>query len=152
VDLRRAQPRPTFAACLGLRLLQAHVIIAYTASGVEKAHGEQWWNGEAIWRAVVGMGDSTIECSFLAAIPWLTKILCWTTLLLEAGVALFVWRPRLRKTWLVGIVGMHLGIAVMLGQWSFSATMIVFDVAAFGIRPRPRQSHMIRELHRSASR
>jgi hypothetical protein len=65
-------------------------------------------------------------------IPWLAQGLCWLTLLLEAGVIAFVWHPRLRRLWLVGIVGMHLNIALLMNLWTFSATMIVFDVAAFG--------------------
>lgn len=128
--------RPSFGAWLGLRILQLHVCIIYTSSGVEKALGEQWWNGESIWRAVMGAPlGSPIDCSFIAAVPWLAVGLCWSTLLLEAGVIVFVWHPRLRKLWLVGIVGMHVGIAVVLGLWTFSATMIVFDVTAFGFRP-----------------
>jgi hypothetical protein len=129
---------PSFEAWLGLRILQLHVCIIYTASGLEKALGEQWWNGEAIWRAVMGAPlDPPIDCSFLASVPWLATGLCWLTLLLEAGVVLFVWHPRLRMLWLVGIVGMHLNIALLMNLWTFSATMIVFDVAAFGLDPQP---------------
>jgi hypothetical protein len=136
----RGHARPTFGAWLALRILQLHVCIIYTASGVEKALGEQWWNGEAIWRAVMSAPiDPPIDCSFLATIPWLAKALCWMTLLLEAGVVAFVWHPRLRKLWLIGIVGMHLNIALLMNLWTFSATMIVFDVAAFGVAPRHRE-------------
>lgn len=126
--------RTNFGAWLGLRILQLHVCIFYTASGVEKALGEQWWNGEAIWRAIMGAPlDGPFDFSFLANLPWLSKTACWLTLLLEAGIVLFVWHPRLRILWLMGIVGMHLGIALILGLWTFAATMIVFDVAAFGV-------------------
>jgi hypothetical protein len=135
----RVTAAPTFAAWLALRVLQVHVCIIYTAAGVEKALGEQWWNGEAIWRAVMGAPfDSPLDCTFLATVPWLARVACWMTLLLEASVLAFVWHPKLRRLWLVGIVGMHLGIGVMLGLWTFSATMIVFDIAAFGIPSRSR--------------
>lgn len=138
----RVRDEPVFAAWLGLRVLQAHVCVVYTTSGVKKATGTDWWNGEAIWRAVMGTPDCLIDCSFLATVPWLAKALCWTTLLLEAGVIAFVWHPRLRKLWLVGIVGMHSGIALCMGLWTFSATMIVFDIAAFGlIRGSPAHRH-----------
>jgi hypothetical protein len=30
---------------------------------------------------------------------------------------------------------MHVGIALVLGLWTFSATMIVFVLAAFGVAP-----------------
>lgn len=115
-DAERGDVEPTFGAWLGLRILQLHVCIIYTASGFEKAIGEQWWNGEAIWRAVMGAPlESPIDCTFLTYVPWLSQVLCWMTLLLEGGVVAFVWHPRLRKLWLVGIVGMHVGIAVVLG-------------------------------------
>jgi hypothetical protein len=128
----------TFGAWFGLRILQLHVCIIYTASGVEKATGDRWRSGEAIWRAIMGApAGSPIDCSFLADVPWLCKGLCWMTLLLEAGIVAFVWHSRLRRFWLWGIVGMHLGIALVLGLWTFSATMIVFDVAAFGLSAQP---------------
>ena len=58
------------------------------------------------------------------------------TLLLETGAVGFVWHPRLRRVWLVGVVGLHLGIALLLNLWTFSATMIVFDLAAFAFAPQ----------------
>ena len=124
----------SFEAWLGLRVLQVHVCIAYVASGVEKAMGPQWWNGEAIWRAIMSPHDGAgpVDFSFLADMPWLAQMLCWMTLMLEAGVPFFIWHRRTRTLWLAGIVGMHLGIAIVMNLWTFSAVMIVFDVAAFG--------------------
>ena len=101
----RAPGTPSFEAWLGLRILQLHVCIIYTASGIEKALGEQWWNGEAIWRALTGMHRGPIDFSVLATAPWLAQGLCWATLVLEAGVIGMVWHPKLRKVWLVSIVG-----------------------------------------------
>ena len=130
----------SFEAWLGLLVLQLHVCIAYVASGVEKAMGPQWWNGEAIWRAIMSPHDgaSPIDFSFLADMPWLAQMLCWMTLLLEAGVPFFIWHRHTRILWLTGIVGMHLGIAIVMNLWTFSAVMIVFDVAAFGGSPHRR--------------
>ena len=143
----------SFMAWLGLRILQLHVCIFYTASGVEKALGQQWWSGEAIWRAVMNapLGGSPIDCSFLANVWWLARGLCWMTLLLEAGVVAFVWHPRLRRVWLAGIVGLHLGIALMLNLWTFSATMIVFDLAAFGFRPPELRHSFPEEAHKGVN-
>ncbi len=136
----RVRGAPTFDSWLGLRILQLHVCIIYLASGVAKSLGEQWWNGEAVWRAVMSSPlDGPIDCSFLATVPWLAKGLCWMTLALEAGVVAFVWHPRLRKLWLLGIVGMHMSIALLMNLWTFSATMIVFDLAAFAVNGVPPQ-------------
>lgn len=81
----------------------------------------------------MGTYHSLIDCSYLATVPWLAQALCWTTILLEAGCVLFVWHLRIRKLWFAGLVGMHLGIALAVNLWTFSATMVVFDIAAFGI-------------------
>jgi len=133
-DVRGSKTADEFSiwSWLGLRVLQVHTCIMYTASGIEKAMGEQWWNGEAVWRAIMGAPfECSIDCSFLAYVPWLAKVAGWTTPLLEAGVVAFMWHRRLRRLWLVCIVGMHLGIAVLIGLWAFSAVMIVYDVSAF---------------------
>ncbi len=132
----RVAPGPSFQAWFGLRMLQLHVCIIYVACGVEKAVGTAWWSGEALWQALMTSYYGPVDCSILASAPWLAQGLGWMTLLLEAGVILFVWHPRARLVWVVGIVGMHLGIAVLMSLWTFSAIMIVFDVAAFGIPPR----------------
>jgi hypothetical protein len=134
----RVRGEPSFEAWLGIRMLQVHICIAYTATGVEKALGEQWWNGEAIWLAVMCWSNDFVDGSFLANAPWFAQPLGWMTLLLEAGVLLFIWHPRTRQVWLVGVVGMHLGIALLMNLWTFSAVMIVFDVAAFGVPARAR--------------
>jgi hypothetical protein len=130
--------RPSFEAWLGLRVLQLHVCIAYTASGVEKALGAQWWNGEALWLAVMGWNNGLVDWSLLAGVPWLPRVLGWMTLLLEAGAVLFVWRPLTRRVWLAGMIGLHLGIAIVMNLWTFSGVMIAFDVAAFGVPARRR--------------
>lgn len=140
---------------LGLRTLQVHLCVAYFASGLEKMLGQQWWGGEAVWRAATGADDALVDCSFLAAVPWLAQATCWLTLLLEAGCPLFVWHPQARRLWLVGIVGMHVGIALTLNLWMFAATMIVFDVAAFGVKAQlevERASSSSTNFERSSSR
>jgi hypothetical protein len=128
----RESANPSFGAWLGLKVLQTHVGIAYAASGIEKGLGEQWWNGEAVWRAAMSVHDPRFDYSFVATVPGLALAACWMTLLLEAGAIAFVWRPLPRRIWLIGITLMHLGIAVLMNLWAFSALMIVFDVVAFG--------------------
>jgi hypothetical protein len=115
-----------------LRLLQLHVCIVYLAAGLSKARGEQWWNGEAIWRAVLQPEYCSFDMGWLANVPWLAVLASWGTLLVEIGYAAFIWPRRTRPIWLLGAVAMHLGIGVFMGLWLFSAAMIVLNVAAFG--------------------
>lgn len=116
---------------LSLRVLQLHLCLVYMSTGLEKSMGVQWWNGEAIWRSVMQMQYGQYEMSWLANWPWVAKIACWGTLLLEIAYPVMIW-TRWRGWWLSGIVLMHLGIAVMLGLQLFAAIMILFNLSAFG--------------------
>ena len=128
----RVSSAPSADARLGLRLLQIHLCIVYLSSGLLKASGSQWWNGEAMWRALMRPDFGQLEFSWLASVPWLAAMACWATLLVEIGYAFLIWPGRSRRVMLAAVIGMHAGIAVLMGLWTFSAVMIVLNVAAFG--------------------
>jgi hypothetical protein len=134
----RTSGEPSAAARLGLRLLQLHLCVVYLSSGIEKASGEQWWNGEAIWRALQWPDMAFFNFNWLAEVPWLALLICWGTLLVEIGYAFFIWPRWTRKLCLLATVGLHVGIAATMGLVFFSAVMIVFNVAAFGFSAEPR--------------
>ncbi len=127
----------SFEAKIGLRVLQLHLCIVYLSSGIEKIRGEQWCNGEAIWRAVMRPRFAMFDLSWLAAYPTMAMLAGWATLAIEIGYAFFVWPQRTRRLWALATIGMHLGIAVVLGLWSFSAVMIVLNIAAFLVPATP---------------
>jgi hypothetical protein len=108
-------------ARLALRVLQLHLCIVYLSSGIEKASGAQWWNGEAIWRALMRPDLSIFNITWLASVPWVAKLAAWGTLAVELGYAILVWPRWTRKPMALATIGMHAGIAVTLGLVSFSA-------------------------------
>lgn len=134
---------PTAWARIALRVLQVHLCVVYFASGIEKASGTQWWNGEAIWRAVMRPGLGQFDLSWLASVPWLAMLLCWGTLLVELGYAFLVWPGRTRKLMVLATIGMHAGIAVMMGLVSFAGVMIVLNAAAFLVPANPRKEESV---------
>lgn len=133
----RAPPGPTPGARLSLRVVQMHLCAVYLASGVEKACGEGWWNGEAIWRALMLPEYRRFDFSFLAAHPWMAAAAGWGVLLVEMGYPIFMWSRRTRRLWVLVTAAMHLGIAMLMGLEVFGAIMIVLNVAAFGVTARP---------------
>ena len=133
----RVSGTPSADARLGLRLLQLHLCIVYLSSGVLKASGQQWWNGEAIWRALMRPDFGQLDCAWLASAPWLAALACWATLFVELGYAALIWPRCTRRAMLAAVIGMHVGIAVMMGLWAFSAVMIVLNLAALGIDATP---------------
>jgi hypothetical protein len=137
VDRWGRPDEPTWESGLALRVLQLHVCLVYFSSGVEKATGEQWWNGEAIWRALLRPDFGQYDMTWLAEHAWVAVLAGWGTLAVEIGYAFFVWHRRTRPLMVAATIGLHLGIAVMLGLGSFAAVMIVLNVAAFLVPRRP---------------
>jgi hypothetical protein len=127
-------------ARLSLRVLQLHLCVVYISSGIEKAAGEQWQNGEAIWRAMMRRDLGQFDVSWLADYSWIAVALCWVTLVVEIGYGLMIWNRWTRKLWAVATIGMHLGIGVGMGLLSFAAVMIVFNVAALLIPSEPAET------------
>lgn len=142
VDARlgRVSPLPTAGARIAQRLVQLHLCIIYLNTGLAKARGEQWWNGEAIWRAVMQPQFNVFDFSWLTAHPQLAAAIGWSVVLLELGYAALIWIPRARRPTLAAILLMHVGIAVTLQLWLFSAVMIAFNLAAFGWSLPARQA------------
>jgi hypothetical protein len=115
------------------RLLQINLCLAYLCSGLAKARGADWWTGEAIWRALMMPVYRTLPMEWLAGFPVLAKLLCWGTLLLEIGYIVFIWPRATRRAWVVGVVGLHLGILVFMRLTSFALVMTLLTVVAFGM-------------------
>jgi hypothetical protein len=133
----RVRGGPSAAARLSLRVLQLHLCVVYLSSGIHKALGEQWWDGEAVWRSVMRPDFAQFDLGWLAEVPLLAMLACWGTLLIEVGYPLLVWPRRTRALGALAAVGLHVGIAVGLGLVSFAAVMIVLNVAAFLVPAEP---------------
>lgn len=123
---------PSAAARISMRMIQLHLCLIYLNTGVAKARGSQWWDGEAIWRAMMMPQFNVVDMSWITAYPWLAAISAWSVLLIEAGYAVFIWIPATRRIALVSTILMHVGIGVTMRLWLFSAVMISFNLAAFG--------------------
>ena len=114
-------------------MLRLHQCLIYHNSGLAKLAGEQWWTGEAIWRAVQQPQFRQFDWAWLAQVPWLAALAGWATVLIETGYALAIWLRRTRLAWVAATVALHLGIGIGLGLWMFSLLMIILTVSAFGV-------------------
>jgi hypothetical protein len=146
----RASAAPSSVARVAQRTLQLHLCFIYLDTGLAKAQGVQWWNGEAIWRALMQPMFQAFDFSWLAAYPGLAKAACWGTLLVEVGYAAMIWVPRLGRHWLLATLLLHAGIAVCLKLWLFSLTMMAFNLAAFYWGGESRESSWLRTPPRPA--
>lgn len=127
---RRRRRRWTWEAGLILRVMRLHLCAVYLSSGIEKAFGPEWWNGEALWRALA-REDRLLTTSYLVAMPWLLRVMGWWTVAVEIGYTPMIVSPRTRWFWLAQVGILHLGIAICLNLWLFSAVMLLFNAVAF---------------------
>ncbi|WP_223642641.1 hypothetical protein [Corallococcus sp. EGB] len=134
LDMRagRLSGAPSALATLSLRVLQLHLSLIYLSTGLEKLLGPVWRDGTAIWEVLMQPQYGQFDFAWLAAVPWLVKLSTWGTLAVEVGYAFCIWPRRTRGLWVALTLGMHLGIAVMMGLWMFSGMMAVLTFAAFG--------------------
>lgn len=136
-----AAPNATNRLCL--RMMQIHLCIAYLSTGVRKASGAQWYDGEAVWRSLMAQGYQWADFAWLARWPALAVLAGWMVLVIEVGYPLFIWPRRTRRIWVLAVVAMHAGIAVFMGLHVFGALMIVFTVALFGVSAEPNPGESV---------
>lgn len=125
-----------------LRLFQLHLSIAYFFSGFGKVLGFNWRNGESIWKAInlpYANMDFGFDFSFLIQSPILLVIIGWATIIIEMCYPLFIWWGKTRKFWLFLTISMHIGIALVLNLYFFSALMIIWNLTAFYFMPIKNQ-------------
>src|SRR5579871_3497690 len=133
----RASGEPSFQARLGLRVLQLHMCISYLASGLEKASGTQWWNGEVMWRALTTPGYSISDFHWLAAVPVLPMVSGIVVMVVEIFYCVMDWPQKTRLLWVVATCALHLGIAIFLRLHIFGLLMCIPTIALFAISFEP---------------
>lgn len=123
---------PHYLITLSVRIIQLHLCIMYLSCGIEKSMGVQWWNGEAIWMALQQDQFHRVNTGWMAQIPIVPKLLCWSTLLVETLYPIAIFYKKTKKIWLISIISMHAFIAIFLGLQLFGALMILLNISAFG--------------------
>ncbi|WP_107102325.1 HTTM domain-containing protein [Streptomyces phaeochromogenes] len=123
--------RRTLTAVLhncGMFVIAAQVCFLYGSAGLYKVQGGSWGNGTALHYVLnLDLFRPWPELSLLAdEHDVLIAIACYLTVLLQVAFP-FVLFGRLKYPVLAMLLGMHLGIAVLMGLPLFSGAMIVAD-------------------------
>jgi hypothetical protein len=134
---QRVSGQPSYQARLGLRVLQLHMCISYFASGVEKASGPQWWNGEVLWSALNTPGYSIVDFHWLAELPFLPMLGGWLVMAIETFYIVMVWPQKTRPWWVLATCLLHLGIAIFLNLPIFGILMCIPTLALFAVSAEP---------------
>jgi len=118
-----------------VKLIQIHLCLVYFFGGLDKLLGYNWWNGEALWKALnlpYFNLDMPIPLETLAKYPLLLQVGGWLVILLEMLYPLCIWLRPTKTIWLWAAVAMHLMIALVFNLYAFSLLMIFWNLAAFG--------------------
>jgi len=137
--LKPQDTSPSEWCTFGLRFIQIYVLMTYVDAGVSKGLGHDWWNGNAIWEVLHFPEFNRMNFFWMASYPIVPKLLGWGTLVLETFYIVGVWIPRLGRWWVLGIIGMHLTIAFLMGLTLFGLTLAMVNAALFlGVDRFPR--------------
>lgn len=126
-----AADAPAGDASMYVVMFRLHVCIIYAASGFSKAMGDQWWAGDALWRALSLPQFRQFDPAPLLAWPAALQLASVVVIVAQLAYPVLVW-TRLRAFIVVVTELFHLGIGLFLGLWLFSAMMIALNIAAFG--------------------
>ncbi len=113
------------------RVLQLHLCLIYFFGGLTKCIGAGWWNGNNLWRSLTIPPFDVLPIHWVASFGFLLPVAGIAICLLEVTYPFLIWWRPVRKTVLVVICAMHLGIALMMGMVLFGAIMIILNLAAF---------------------
>lgn len=100
------------------RLMQIQIATIFFITGMHKARGNEWWEGDALWNALTNYQfDAPLD--FFARNYWLINLLTHFTLGVEIAYVFLIWGRR-RPIMLALAMGLHAGIAVLMGLYYFS--------------------------------
>lgn len=129
----RASPAPSPEARIGLRVWQIHLCVVYLSSAIEKTlgAGSQWLTGELMWRTIMMPTFCRFDLAWMSEYPLLVKLGTWGPLGVEYLYAFLIWPRRTRSLMAWSTIGMHAGIAIVMGLRLFGAEMAVFTAAVW---------------------
>ncbi|MYW01836.1 HTTM domain-containing protein [Streptomyces sp. SID3343] len=112
-----------------LFVIAAEVCFVYGAAGLFKVQGSYWQDGTAM-HYVLNLEYFAPWPAFseqLASNTGMGMVICYLTVFVQIGFVFLVFAKRAKYVAIVILLGMHFGIAILLGLPAFSAAMSVGD-------------------------
>lgn len=119
----------TLAHNVALVALAAQICILYTASALFKVQGSQWQDGTALHYPLQlhEYGVFPALNDLIVANPFVLTVLTYLSVFIQLFFAVGLLHPVTRRLFLIGMVGFHAGIALLMGLPWFSLSMLAFD-------------------------
>jgi hypothetical protein len=127
-SLRLARKRGTVAEPMivpwGMRLLQMQICLIYFQSCVIKCQGPLWLNGTTVHYVLFNREFGMFNLEWIAQYPLLINLMTHGALLLEFGLAFWLWFRPTRRWVIIGGILLHMGIRPVINVPGFGETMI----------------------------
>ena len=114
---------------IATRLIQLHLCVIYLFGGLSKMRGDMWFEGSAMWYALVNYEYQSMDMTWLGQYPFLIASLTAITIFWETFYCAIVWPRMTRPIALAIAFCVHGGIAVVLGMVTFGTSMIIANFA-----------------------
>jgi predicted DCC family thiol-disulfide oxidoreductase YuxK len=115
---------PWAGACT--RLIQIQMAVLFFYSGIAKIRGDEWWDGDAIWKLFVTHEyHYDLILQILARHYWLGNIATYAIMLIEISFPFLIWQRHTRPYALAAAIFLHLQFALLMGLFYFSFVMIM---------------------------
>lgn len=114
-----------------LALVAGQLVVIYVMAGLAKLMGSTWRDGTAVHYALnvdvlrpwPGLNDA------LDSLTPVVAVATWGAVAMQVLFPLFLLHRVSRTLVVLGLIGLHAGIALFLGLWLFSLAMVAADLA-----------------------
>jgi hypothetical protein len=117
-------------------IIRIHICIVYFSAGLWKISEEQWWDGTALWLALlqpmfIHRPFSWYDLQTLANFKIIFSLAGMGVVPAQLAFPFLVFVKAIRPYILSIMIFFHIFIGLFLGLQLFSFTLIIFDIAAF---------------------
>ncbi|MFJ6415968.1 HTTM domain-containing protein [Paeniglutamicibacter sp. NPDC091659] len=114
---------------LALCLIVAQLCLVYFEAGMYKVQGSLWQSGEAMYYPISSKAYGIFPwlSELLTANTWMVVLLTYFTVVVQIAFPFLLFNRVTRRIALISILGMHVGIAVVMGLPFFSGIMASAD-------------------------
>ncbi|HTU25902.1 MAG TPA: hypothetical protein VMF30_10925 [Pirellulales bacterium] len=122
-----ANAKASWTATIAIRLIQVHLAMLVATMGAAKLYGGTWWVGSAVWWLATRPESRLVDLTFLGeyAINFWTHVI----VAVELAFPVLVWVPLLRPLMLVLAGVVWISLALLTGQVTFAAMMLVASIS-----------------------
>ncbi|MNW51232.1 Sporulation-delaying protein SdpB [compost metagenome] len=114
---------------LALCLVVAQLCLVYLEAGLYKVQGKLWQNGTAMYYPVSSEAYGVFPwlSELITANSWAVALITYVTVIAQIAFPFMLFHKISRRIALITILGMHIGIAVVMGLPFFSGIMASAD-------------------------